>query len=277
MAAPHSDANYVRARAGLLDALEALGPLRNAAVLVGAQAVYEYTRDLDDEFAVSPFTLDADLAFLPELLANDPKIPDAMKSAGFELSSQPGIYRRADGTQVDLLVPEIVSGRRGRRGADLGVHGIRAARQVRGLEGALVSQTTKPIAALADGDERAFDILVAGPAALLVAKVHKIADRSEVPGNPRLQDKDAFDIYRLLRCLEGPELASETIHLLENELAQEVTEQALELFRELFGETTATGAEMVVRYVQGLEDPDFMAVSVVELAREFLNAVDERS
>ena len=268
-------ANYMRARAALLDVLEALGTLRSAAVLVGAQAVYEYTRNVDEEFAVSPFTLDADLAFLPELLADDPKLSDAMESAGFELSSQPGIYRRNDGTQVDLLVPEIVSGRRGRRGADLGVHGIRAARQVRGLEGALVSQTTKPIAALADGDERSFDILVAGPAALLVAKVHKIADRAEE--SFRLKDKDAFDIYRLLRCLEGPELASEAIDLLENELAQEVTEQALELFRELFGETTATGPEMIVRYVQGLEDPDFMAVSVVELAREFLNAVDELS
>ena len=39
------DANYVRARAGLLDVLAALGPLREAAVLVGAQAVYEYTRE----------------------------------------------------------------------------------------------------------------------------------------------------------------------------------------------------------------------------------------
>ena len=152
-------ANYVMARAALLDVLEALGTLRSAAVLVGAQAVYEYTRNVDQEFTVSPFTLDADLAFLPELLADAPKLSDAMESAGFELSSQPGIYRRNDGTQVDLLVPEIVSGRQGRRGADLGVHGIRAARQVRGLEGALVSQTTKPIAALADGDERAFDIL----------------------------------------------------------------------------------------------------------------------
>ena len=82
-------ANYVRARAALLDVLEALGPLRSAAVLVGAQAVYEYTRNVDEEFAVSPFTLDADLAFLPELLADDPKLSDAMESAGFEPSSQP--------------------------------------------------------------------------------------------------------------------------------------------------------------------------------------------
>ena len=39
------DPNYVRARSGLLDALAALGPLREAVVLVGAQAIYEYIRD----------------------------------------------------------------------------------------------------------------------------------------------------------------------------------------------------------------------------------------
>ena len=46
MAARSIDPNYVKARAGLLDALKALGPLRAAAVLVGAQGVYEYTREL---------------------------------------------------------------------------------------------------------------------------------------------------------------------------------------------------------------------------------------
>ena len=67
------DANYVRARSGLLDALTALGPLREAAVLVGAQAVYEYTRDHAGDYAVSPFTFDADLALIPELLVEDPR------------------------------------------------------------------------------------------------------------------------------------------------------------------------------------------------------------
>ena len=49
------------------------GPLRAAAVLVGAQAVYEYVRDQAGDFAVPPFTLDADLALIPELLVDDPK------------------------------------------------------------------------------------------------------------------------------------------------------------------------------------------------------------
>ena len=114
------DANYVRARSGLLDALAALGPLREAAVLVGAQAIYEYTRDHAVDYAVSPFTFDADLALIPELLVDDPKIIDAMQTAGYSLTDQPGIYRRDDGVQVDLLVPEAVGGRTG-RGAGLGV------------------------------------------------------------------------------------------------------------------------------------------------------------
>ena len=66
-----ADPNYVRARSGLLDALAALGHLRAAAVLVGAQAVYEYIRDQAADFAVPPFTRDADLALIPELLVNE--------------------------------------------------------------------------------------------------------------------------------------------------------------------------------------------------------------
>ena len=103
------DANYVRARAGLLDALAALGPLREAAVLVGAQAVYEYIRDQAGDFAVPPFTLDADLALIPELLVGDPKIIDAMGSAGYTAAAQPGIYKRDDGVQVDVAAPDWVS------------------------------------------------------------------------------------------------------------------------------------------------------------------------
>ena len=171
------DANYVRARSGLLDALDALaalGPLREAAVLVGAQAIYEYTRDRAGDYAVSPFTFDADLALIPELLVDDPRVIDAMQDAGYILTDQPGIYRRDDGIQVDLLVPEAVGGRYG-RGANLGVHGKRAARQVRGLEGALVAE-----------DDRAYEINVAGPAALLVAKVHKLLDRIDAGDNRRI-------------------------------------------------------------------------------------------
>ena len=270
MAARPIDPNYVKARAGLLDALDALGPLRAAAVLVGAQAVYEHTRAVDDLFAVAPATFDADLAFVPELLVDDPGIVEAMLKAGYVLGDQPGIYRRADNTQVDLLVPRIVGGRRG-RGADLGVHGNRAARQVRGLEGALVMRSTMTIGSLSTGDRRSFDLQVAGAAALLVAKIHKLADRADEQGNPRLNNKDAFDVYRLLVAIQARELAEETAVLLEDGLSQEVTEEALSEFAELFGTASGTGTQLVVDHVGLLEDPDFIAASIVALGQEFLS------
>ncbi len=273
MAARPIDPNYVKARAGLLDALDALGPLRAAAVLVGAQAVYEHTRAVDDLFAVAPATFDADLAFVPELLVDDPGIVEAMLKAGYVLGDQPGIYRRADNTQVDLLVPRIVGGRRG-RGADLGVHGNRAARQVRGLEGALVMRSTMTIGSLSTGDRRSFDLQVAGAAALLVAKIHKLADRADEQGNPRLNNKDAFDVYRLLVAIQARELAEETAVLLEDGLSQEVTEEALSEFAELFGTASGTGTQLVVDHVGLLEDPDFIAASIVALGQEFLSAVE---
>jgi len=50
-------------------------------------------------------------------------------------------------------------------------------RKARGLEATLVDQQLTRIETLDDGDDRAFDVAVAGPAALLVAKFHKIAER----------------------------------------------------------------------------------------------------
>ena len=77
-----------------------------------------------------------------------------MSGAGFDLTVQPGIYRKIGGAQVDLLVPTAVGGP-GRRGARLGVHGNAAARKAYGLEGALVSHTTKTINSFVPGSSRA--------------------------------------------------------------------------------------------------------------------------
>ena len=263
------DANYVRARSGLLDALAGLGPLREAVVLVGAQAVYEYTRDQAADFAVPPFTLDADLALIPELLVGDPKIIDAMGSAGYTAADQPGIYRRDDGVQVDLLVPETVGGA-GRRGARLGVHGNRAARQVRGLEGALVSRRPVIISALAPGDQRTYEISVAGPAALLVAKVHKLAERNDANDVRRVSNKDAFDIFRLLRAVDIDELTAE-IRLLEGEaISATVAAEAMVRFCELFGTATGTGTLLVAEHVAGIENRDVIVASSVALSEELI-------
>ena len=268
------DPNYVSARTVLLDALEALDTHRQAAVLVGAQAVYEHTREVDAEIAVSPFTLDADVALLPELLVNDhPSILEVMQQAGFETTAQPGIYRKTIDTvrvgQVDLLVPRIVGGRKG-RGASLGAHGRRAAMQVHGLEGALVSHRPITIRSLDQADTREFDIKVAGPAALLVAKIHKIAERSVDTSRNRLKDKDAFDVYRILRAVDSGPLAEEFQCMLDDERAHAVVAQAMALFGEYFGSIDAVGTQMVGRYVEDIEDANFFRASSVELSSDLL-------
>lgn len=64
------DELYVVARCVLIDALEALGPHREALVVVGAQAIYLRAGEAD--LVVAPYTTDGDLALDPDLLAEIP-------------------------------------------------------------------------------------------------------------------------------------------------------------------------------------------------------------
>ncbi len=176
---------YIAARAVLLDALDALGEQREALILAGAQAIYVHTGSAD--LAVAEFTTDGDLVVEPAQLKTAPRLSAAMEGARFRLGLQPGSWLRdhvIDGVMttipIDLLVPEAVAGP-GRRAARLGDHGDHAGRRVRGLEGALIDHSIVRLTALDASDPRAFDTRVAGPSALLVAKLHKLADPE--PGN----------------------------------------------------------------------------------------------
>ena len=265
------DRIYIDARETLLDAVEALGSHKDAVILVGAQAVYAHADD--DGFAISPFTYDADIALDPGLLRSDPVIVEAMSRAGFRLGNQPGLYSRDGGAQVYLLVPEAVGGP-GRRAARLGIHGNKAVMKVRGLEGALVSHTVRKMTSLVPGADRSCFLKVAGPAALLVAKVHKIVERLEDPDIRRQEQlpKDAFDIYRLLRAIGTTEMASEFGLLLSHEISSQVTSEALSTFQHLFGAPSGMGTQLVVRSVLNLEDSDFISASTVALSQDLLEA-----
>lgn len=137
------DELYVLARSVLLDALEGLGPHRQACVLVGAQAIYLRVGEAD--LAVAPFTTDGDLVIDPRRLSDVPPVDQGLMAAGFALrgGDSVGIWvtQRATRTNpevdvaVDLLVPEAVSPKSGRRAARLQGHAPRAARIARGLEG----------------------------------------------------------------------------------------------------------------------------------------------
>ncbi|MBM3678947.1 MAG: hypothetical protein FJW96_13880 [Actinobacteria bacterium] len=256
------DPEYVAARRALLDALEALTAHRDALILVGAQAIYLWTGEAD--LAVAPYTTDADLAIDPSALPPEPHLAEAMQGAGFAAGVQPGIWIAAGDVQVDLLVPESLGGG-GRRGARLGPHGSQTARKARGLEAALVDNAHLTIEAFEDGDQRTFDLKVAGPAALLVAKLHKLGERSDVAPD-RLQDKDALDVLRLLRATDTIELAEATRSLLADRRSADATEVALTYMVELFGTPDAPGSRMAAQAASPLEDEGTIAASVATLA-----------
>jgi hypothetical protein len=272
------DELYVLARSVLLDALEALGTHREACALVGAQAIYLRVGEAD--LAVAPFTTDGDLAIDPRRLSDVPPVEQGLRAADFELASV-GIWKTRRVThsnpevevKVDLLVPEAVSPGSGRRAARLPGHEPRAARITRGLEGALFDADLMRVGALEDSDARGFDLTVAGPAALLVSKLHKIADRV---GTERARDKDAYDVLRLLRGTPTADMAAKVRQIRDEPLSRPVTDEALGLLRSLFGRARDQGSQMAVRAARGLADAEEIAASCALLANEVLEALDVR-
>ncbi|WP_214107414.1 hypothetical protein [Acrocarpospora catenulata] len=261
---------YVLARQVLLDVLEALGPHRDAVVLVGAQAVYLHTGDAD--LAVAPTTTDADIALAPDLLHDEPLLEAALRSAGFVPGANPGTWHGTSHIAVDLMVPEALSGSGGRRGARLPVHGNRVARRTVGLEPALVDNRDHELQALDVTDERTFTIRVAGVAALLVAKAIKVKERLDQ--RDRLKPKDGLDMLRLLRAVEAEPLARDLRRLSDDPLAAGVTTEAVAILRRHGGEPDGELARLAVRAVGVLDDPDVVAASFAVLTEEVLAAYD---
>ena len=261
------DPLYVMARRALLDALDALRPHLDAVVLVGAQAIYMHTGDAD--LAVAEYTTDADLALQPDAVADAPLLDEILKAGGFTAQEHPGRWLSTEGVYVDLMVPEALAGP-GTRGARLGPHGKRAARRAEGLEAALVDRDMHTITALEATDGREARIWVAGPAALLVAKTHKIAERAGA--QDRVRDKDALDVLRLLRAVPTETLAERLELLASSELAAEVTAEARAQLTELFASPDAEAVVMAVRAAGTDEDADTIAASLVALVQDLLGA-----
>ena len=214
------DPRYVGARRVLLDALVALAEHRDAVILAGAQAIYLQTDDAVLDASVAPFTQDADLTIDPAQLGPDPQIVAAMRQANFHLKikngggEEPGTWLTTivvDGqpqvVPVDLLVPDALAVGNGKRDARLPDHGRHATRRTPGLEAAILDHTTMEITSLEpEVDTRHAHIRVAGVAALLVAKAHKITDRladADLGRLDRVKPKDAGDVVRLMRSRQS--------------------------------------------------------------------------
>ena len=157
-----------------------------------------------------------------------------------------------------------------RRAARLTGHDARAARKVVGLEGALVDLDRMQLGSLADDDPRMLEVQVAGPAALLVAKLIKINDRG---GTHRHSDKDALDIARLLRGVETDDLSKRMKKVQRDPRSAEVAGQAIDLLRTTFGHRAGAGIVMAIRATGGFIDADELAVSCSFLAGDLLEAL----
>jgi len=262
------------ARLGLLDALAALVSHLDALVIIGAQAVYLHTGAT--QIALAEFTTDGDVALDPDLLSPDPLVEDAMSAAGFVPDPRPsaiGSWVSPRGVPVDLMVPAAVAGA-GRRGARVPPHDSRSMRKARGIEATLIDNTKMVIRALDPAtDRREFEVAVARPAALLVAKLHKIHDRLEKPS--RQDNKDAHDVYRLLRAVETPAFVQAISRLLSVDVSAEVTREALDYLRELFARgADARGSLMAGAAEELVGDPTAVAESVALLAQDLLAALN---
>lgn len=272
------DKAVVLARRGLLDALEALQSHLSSIVLVGAQAIYMHLGS--DDSPLAPFTTDGDLVMDPVLLAGDPLIESALKAHGiaplvdFQGNRVIGSWTTEDGVAIDLMVPAALAGqgRAKSRGVDLPPHGRHDMRRTRGLEGALVEHEVLRLDSYEDSDVRYFDIRVAGPGALLVAKLHKVADRLEGAGN-RLSNKDAHDIYRLLRRFETEDLAARLTKLASESLSLDATLTAIQILSTDFSDPESIGSKMAGEAEKGLGDPDNVALSTSILTNQLVRAL----
>ena len=279
---------YVAARRGLLDALDALAEHRSAVILVGAQAVYLRAGDAQLDAAVAPYTQDADLALDTAHMGTDPRIVDAMTTAGFHLKvkalggEEPGtwltdiaIHGTTHVVPVDLLVPEAFApANKGRRDARLDGHGALATRWTPGLEATIVDNTEMAIASLEPSlDDREIRIRVAGVPSLLIAKAHKLNQRVQDAAGGRelrLQPKDAGDILRLMRGGPSPDTVGTALGelALDPQVGPSVRDGIVAL-RRLFGTRAAPGIEQATTALAG----GLPADTITQLATAYTTAM----
>lgn len=277
---PEYDPRYVAARTVLLDALEGLGSQRDAVVVVGAQAVYMRTGDAGIT-AVAPYTTDADLAITPAQLADEPLLEDLMVSADFRLTADPGAWVKTvpiDGEDVDIpvdiMVPEGFAPLGGRRSVRLPPHNKMGVRKAIGLEGAVLDKDIMDVAAFDGSDPRRFTVRVAGPAALVVAKLHKLRDRLREGKDDRIADKDAADVYRLMLAVPVREFLARLRPLLADEVTGRPCREAIELMAQLFGARGGDGVRMAADALRVAVPAERVADVCTGFARQVRDALE---
>jgi hypothetical protein len=112
------------------------------------------------------------------------------------------------------------------------------------------------ITALDPADTRSLQTKVAGPAALFVAKAHKLHDRVVSRRADRLDDKDAADVVRLMQTTNPDDVAATLSALGQDAMAGPPSKNALIYIEQLFGRRGAPGIEMAARALRAAMPED---------------------
>lgn len=263
---------YVAARRALLDILEVLDEQRAGLILVGAQAIYLHAPA--DQTRQPTFTTDGDLAIAPDLLSEHPDIGQVLVDAGYLPHTSPGTFYAPNGIAIDLMVPAGSLPPSTRRTAPLPGQGSATARRTAGLELALLDYSPMSINALDPEDHRTTVLNVAGPAALLIAKLVKLAERTAGARKDRVLAKDAADLLRLLRYCDAEAIGSRLATLETQAIAAGPIASALAFLRgDLDAPRTSLG-ELAAADLDGIEPATQVVAALRALGRRLLSAHD---
>lgn len=241
-----ADARYGAAasRRLLIDAINALEEFGRSATVVGAHAVHVWVEQAWGPVEMEA-TRDGDVAINPVLVAESPKLVELMRGIGAvpAMPDRPGVYGYASESDlpfaervtVDLIVPEAYAGP-GRRAARIpGQH--HAASRARGLELALWDRHLRALSTV-DDPAASTDAYIAGPAALLIAKAHKVHERAlQVHNRPdRLRPKDSGDVA-LLMMVSSPSDVADTLgkHVQDHPEIRDAVSDGAHYLIELYG------------------------------------------
>jgi hypothetical protein len=109
---------------------------------------------------------------------------------------------------------------------------------------------------------------VAGPAALVVAKVYKLRNRLAEGEGDRIADKDAADVYRLMLAVPVRSLSADCARFLDDERAGPVCRHAVTLIVQLFGARRATAVGMATEALRVAAPPERIADVCTGFIRE---------
>lgn len=111
-------------------------------------------------------------------------------------------------------------------------------------------------------------IKVAGPAALIASKAHKLGERLETPH--RLQAKDAGDVYRLFDATAVTDMGSLTKRILSDGRSATTTVKALDYLRRLFATPRSPGIQLALQALAGIIDEATITTSMTTYTRDLL-------